>query len=281
MRIYVAGPYSAPKGMTEEAAKAQIDKNIAEADNKALDLVKLGHTPFVPHTMMRDWENENKATREEVHRVCNEWIAQCDALLFLGSSPGADMERAVAESLGLPIFTPENIRSMRPLGCYKSEDKKEVYLTEYAQCADSYRHTYQTIWAAGSVFFAVSGGILAIWKSGQPPSGATWALALFPIWFWYMAIFRPMNRYGDKRRERLAWIETELNKMIPSLAMKHFSDDGIKSARLNFRDFFLKPRVLWYVTLLGGGITAYQIVFILFKLLKLTGLKGAWVDWVG
>src|ERR1700712_1587915 len=158
MKIYVAGPYSAPAGITsEEERRRLIDENITEADKWALELVNLGHTPFVPHTMMRNWEDEHKATREEVHRICHEWIAQCDALLFLGTSPGADLERAVAESLGLPIFSPKNMPGMNSRIASK-DDIKEVCLAEYAQCADSYRHTYQTIWSAGSVFFAVSGG---------------------------------------------------------------------------------------------------------------------------
>ena len=32
------------------------------------------------------------------------FLEVCEALLFLGSSPGADRERAHAEALGIPIF---------------------------------------------------------------------------------------------------------------------------------------------------------------------------------
>ena len=33
-----------------------------------------------------------------------EWLVECDALLFLGSSPGADIELKAAQELGLKIY---------------------------------------------------------------------------------------------------------------------------------------------------------------------------------
>jgi hypothetical protein len=279
MKIYVAGPYSAPIGTAIGEVRQKIEENIAEADSFARRLVDLGHTPFVPHTMMRSWEDEKGVDRKAVERICNEWIAQCDALLFLGSSPGANIEKAIAESLGLPIFTRESLPSIKALDTAKKEDLKEIYLAEYAQCADSYRHTYQTIWSAGSVFFAVSGGILALQaKSGSAGSAALWALALLPIWFWYLAIFRPMDRYGQVRRKRLADIETIFNQKFPPIAMAHFLDKKIKGQDFCVLRFICEPRVKWYVTFVGLGLTTYELTFGVCKLINT--LHPTWCGWV-
>jgi hypothetical protein len=222
-----------------------------------------------------------------VQRICFEWIAQSDALFYLGPSPGADSERTVARSLGLPIFSDDNHPPPNLPSDVKPEEVREIRLTEYSECADTYRHTYQTIWTAGSVLFAVSGGILGLLSHATATVDArVLAIALVPIWFWYLAVFRPMDRYGKMRRARLAAVEKGLNAAIPSLGMAHFSDSDILDTKSADRKwwqklpcaFVCRPRVGWYVNLVGLLITAYEFYFGFPLLFKSSGCK--WVNWV-
>lgn len=103
MRIYIAGPYSAP---TEAAC---LD-NVHAAIDAGLALIEMGHDPFIPH--LTHWV-EKRAERAHGGKLPYEfylsydrvWLAQCEAVLYLAYSPGADRERAHAAALGLPIYT--------------------------------------------------------------------------------------------------------------------------------------------------------------------------------
>ena len=101
MRIYVAGPYSAPTEQEREAnANRAIDAGIAIAEK--------GYTPFIPH-MNHMW-----AIRGEMKGIeypwefwidwCLEWLSLCDGILFLGASPGANVELKYAKEAGMPIY---------------------------------------------------------------------------------------------------------------------------------------------------------------------------------
>jgi hypothetical protein len=102
LRIYVAGPYTA------ETPEAVLD-NVHMAIDAGLILIDRGHTPFLPH--LTHWV-EKRAIRTRGGGLPYEfwldydaiWLAQCDALLYLSPSPGADRELAVAEALGLRVF---------------------------------------------------------------------------------------------------------------------------------------------------------------------------------
>jgi len=101
MRIFVAGPYS---GTVEEA-----HTNVRAAMAEATELMHRGHEPFVPH-LSHYWhlqmvDEGAPCSYERWMRWTCAWLRQCEALFFLGSSPGADRERALAEELGLPIYT--------------------------------------------------------------------------------------------------------------------------------------------------------------------------------
>jgi hypothetical protein len=262
VRIYVAGPYTPSEAGSEEVREQERVANIARADEMARELLHLGHTPFVPHTMMRGWEDTKGVSREQAERVCFEWVGQCDALLYLGASPGADKERAVAVALKLPIFTPTDLPSAENIKPKHTEAMREGYLREYSECAESYRHTYSTMWQAGAVFTAISAGVLAVWAQGEGAISAnTWMLALLPTVFWYQAIFRPMNRYGEARRTRLAAIERRLCTLVPGLNMEHFSSATINSPPLTLGNLILRPRVYWYVTLVGFLLTMIELIY--------------------
>lgn len=104
MFIYVSGPYSAGSDAEPSARDAAVQANIERANQIALELVRLGHVPFVPHTMMAGWEDRLGIPRELALEVCHRWVERCDAIYVIGSSPGADSELAVAETHGLTVF---------------------------------------------------------------------------------------------------------------------------------------------------------------------------------
>lgn len=100
MRIFVAGPYS---GTVEEA-----HKNVCWAMTIATELLHRGHEPFVPH-LSHFWhlaqvEEEATCSYERWMQWTLTWLARCDALFYLGPSPGADRELARAIELKLPIY---------------------------------------------------------------------------------------------------------------------------------------------------------------------------------
>lgn len=119
-------------------------------------------------------------------------------------------------------------------GAPLSEEARQAHLVEYEQCMESYRHTYATIWQAGALFAAISAAIVALGGSDSGATGfhvpaAIEVLAPLPFLFWWLGIFRPMNRYGELRNDRLAQIESLLNAGIPGCAMSHFS--GFSTSR--------------------------------------------------
>lgn len=101
MRIYIAGPLSS------DSSGARL-KNCLSAINAGVEIMRKGHTPFVPHLMdWFDWHAKRSgidfAWRQYID-WCLVWVAQCEALLYLGPSPGADIELAEAERLGLKVY---------------------------------------------------------------------------------------------------------------------------------------------------------------------------------
>ena len=98
LKIYVAGPYRANNA-------EEIKNNIARADAIAKELALLGHTPFVPHTMIDPWQNDSRFSFEKIMELDSEWLKVCDALFYVSPSTGADQEMEYAKKFGLLIFT--------------------------------------------------------------------------------------------------------------------------------------------------------------------------------
>jgi hypothetical protein len=102
MLIFVSGPYTAPDDAGHLAnANAAIDAGIA--------LARRGHLPVVPH--MSHWFDlrAEETTGERLPwqfymDLCFALIRGCDALLYTAPSRGADLEKAEAERLGLPVY---------------------------------------------------------------------------------------------------------------------------------------------------------------------------------
>jgi hypothetical protein len=99
MIIGVAGPYSGP---TAE----QRQKNLDAMNTAAARLLEMGHTPIIgmnaalPVLEKSSIPDKYKATMEISLAV----ISACEALLLIAESPGANKERDLILSKGLPVF---------------------------------------------------------------------------------------------------------------------------------------------------------------------------------
>jgi hypothetical protein len=99
MIIGVAGPYSAS---TEEQRQA----NLNAMNTVAARLLEAGHIPLIgmnaalPVLVHANLEDRYKATMDISMAV----IDQCEALLLLAESPGANKERDLVLSKGLPVY---------------------------------------------------------------------------------------------------------------------------------------------------------------------------------
>lgn len=99
MLIAVAGPYSAD---TEEERAANLD-----AMNYAAAKVYMkGHIPVigVNAALLVSKKLETIPSREVINKISFAIVEKCDAILMIGSSHGADEERKIIESKGLPVY---------------------------------------------------------------------------------------------------------------------------------------------------------------------------------
>lgn len=217
----------------------------------AAAIANKGHTPLLLAQALEGWSE--KLSANVTDQKWEELIRKCDAL-FHQRDDSCEVLK-FARSIGIAVFrhlddipSAVNALLLKPDSDIVIETRFKGIQLEYQQCADSYRHTYATLWQAGAVFALISAGILALSKTDT--GDIRWVMLLcspIPILFWYQSIFRPMDRYGRRRRDRLAEIEGKLNSLIDSLGMNHFSSlqigkQGVFS-RKNFRDFFKEPRV--------------------------------------
>jgi hypothetical protein len=99
-RIYVSGPIT----------KGDLRRNIKQATDAGIRLLRLGYAPLVPHltcymsgdapevlpcgTVHEDWYDSDFS-----------WVAVSHAVLRLpGESDGADRETSLARNFGIPVF---------------------------------------------------------------------------------------------------------------------------------------------------------------------------------
>jgi len=95
--IFVAGPYSDADPSVRKA-------NVARIRAIVRDLMLRGHYVLECHSLEDALRDDGELTHAHFLRQTLGWLGRCDALYYLGSSPGADIELARAQSLGLPIF---------------------------------------------------------------------------------------------------------------------------------------------------------------------------------
>ncbi|QDV90259.1 hypothetical protein RAS2_13380 [Phycisphaerae bacterium RAS2] len=108
LRIAVAGPYTAA---TASERKVNLDK----MNQAAARLLAAGHIPLigvnaalpvVDQAGMPDPENDlpSPQRREAIMKMSMALIEACEAILIIGESPGANMERDRIASKGLPVY---------------------------------------------------------------------------------------------------------------------------------------------------------------------------------
>ena len=99
--VFVTGPYSAP---TED----EIESNIQDAIDSGRVLFEKGYYPIIPHILVREYYNPDDRNGlfgyESLMSYTLSIVKRCDILLIIGNSPGADREKELAESLGIPIY---------------------------------------------------------------------------------------------------------------------------------------------------------------------------------
>ncbi len=101
MKIYVAGPYTAP-------TMEQIEANVQRAIDAGIQIWKKGHFPFIPHVLhwvdLRAHELEVPMNWDDYMLWDAPWLDDCDALFLLAESKGALIEHDRAKEEGKVIF---------------------------------------------------------------------------------------------------------------------------------------------------------------------------------
>ena len=99
MIIGVAGPYSAD---TAE----QRQQNFDAMNEAAARLLEMGHIPLIGvNAALPVIERSNVADQyKSIMDISLAVIDQCEALLLIGESKGANMERDLVLAKGLPVF---------------------------------------------------------------------------------------------------------------------------------------------------------------------------------
>lgn len=104
LKIYVAGPYT-PTGADFHDAPRMAYHNTRRAILAGIEVIKRGHIPFIPHlTHFIHLESDEPLPAEFYYEYDMVWLKCCDALLYLGSSKGADRELEWAKRNGLRVF---------------------------------------------------------------------------------------------------------------------------------------------------------------------------------
>jgi len=99
LRIFVAGPYG------DNEPEEVIAANVERAKQVGKELALKGHYPFIPHTMLHGWEQDDRFKIEDFKRIDYKWLEFCDALFFIAESKGANEEKNEATKKGLQIFS--------------------------------------------------------------------------------------------------------------------------------------------------------------------------------
>ncbi|MDF5722810.1 MAG: hypothetical protein PUP91_20505, partial [Rhizonema sp. PD37] len=91
--------------------------------------------------------------------------------------------------------------------------KFEIFKLEYEQAAQRYENIYKALWQIFSYMAALTAAILAF-ASRNIPLLIVAIIAPLPLFFWFFAIFLPMDGYGQQIRKRLSDIENHLNQEL-------------------------------------------------------------------
>ena len=102
MKIYVAGKYS---GIDAR----MVQENVNAAIEAGCELIRKGHAPYIPHLLHNMWMHPKGNFEYDIWmKIGTEFLLQCDAILVISSSPGADKEKALAEKMNMTVYTDVN-----------------------------------------------------------------------------------------------------------------------------------------------------------------------------
>ena len=102
MLIVICGPYS---GETQW----EVEENVRRAQDAAQRLLAAGHAVICPHTMTHGWQGAYDLKYEDFMRSNLEAVRRADAILYLGTSPGAERELALAIELEKLLYHEQDI----------------------------------------------------------------------------------------------------------------------------------------------------------------------------
>jgi hypothetical protein len=99
MLVAVAGPYSA-----STAERRQ--RNLDAMNRAAAEVMRRGHIPVIGVNAALPVVDilEPEDRYEAIMAISVALVARCDAILLIGESPGANRERDVVASRGLPVY---------------------------------------------------------------------------------------------------------------------------------------------------------------------------------
>ena len=113
LKIYIAGPilgeYKDRKHEDVPYALHEVTRimnlNVQKAIQAAIQVMKFGHFPFLPHlNYYLHINSDTEFPRDYWLQWDNTWLDLCDALLYLAPCNGADKELARAKKNGQIIF---------------------------------------------------------------------------------------------------------------------------------------------------------------------------------
>lgn len=99
MLIVVAGPFTAD-------TKEQMAANLDAMNSAAAKIYRKGHTPVigVNAALFIAGKLEDLPARDVINNISFAIVERCDAILMVGESPGANIERDIIINKGLPVY---------------------------------------------------------------------------------------------------------------------------------------------------------------------------------
>lgn len=116
MKIFISGPLT----NGGQATNAEMIKNMEKAVLAGIECIKKGHYPFIPHLSMIThkvaMEQGFDIPWQSWMDIDHAFLNKCDAILYLGSSKGADLELSQARDYKLKIYmSVDDIPQVEPI----------------------------------------------------------------------------------------------------------------------------------------------------------------------